>query len=197
VGSIAAAEPVATSEVDDLVRRAAEGDVAAFDQLIAARLDRCLRLAFSILQNEADAADATQEAVVSAWRQLRRLRDHRAFDGWLNRIVANSARMSRRHRGRLREIHVASVADDGSTAADAQPTDHAAGRQIDEVATVDAIGRAFDRLREQDRLLLVLHHVEGRPVAEIGRTLGIADGTVKWRLHKARNALEQAMEAEA
>jgi DNA-directed RNA polymerase specialized sigma24 family protein len=43
----------------------------------------------------------------------------------------------------------------------------------------------------------VLHHVDGRPLAEIARTLGIAVGTVKWRLHKARSALERALEAEA
>ena len=61
----------------------------------------------------------------------------------------------------------------------------------------DAIGRAFDRLRPQDRLILVLHHVEERPVAEIARSLGIPVGTVKWRLHVARGALEKAMEAEA
>ena len=57
--------------------------------------------------------------------------------------------------------------------------------------------RAFDRLRPQERIILVLHHVEERPVAEIARSLGIPVGTAKWRLHAARNALEKAMEAEA
>ena len=73
-----------------------------------ARIDRCYRLAWSILANDADAADATQDALVSAWRQLPRLRDPAAFDGWLNRIVANAALMARRHRVRLREVSVAS-----------------------------------------------------------------------------------------
>jgi RNA polymerase sigma-70 factor (ECF subfamily) len=196
VGSIAAAERVGALGADDLVRRAALGDVGAFDRLIAPRLDRCYRLAYSILGHEADAADATQEAVVAAWRQLPRLRDQRSFDSWLNRIVANAARMSRRHRVRLREIRV-EPATDAAAASGAEHPDPAAGRQIEAIASADAIGRAFDRLREEDRMILVLHHVEGQPLAEIARTMGIAVGTLKWRLYQARNALERAMEAEA
>ena len=195
--SIAASPNVGASDADDRVRRAALGDIVAFDVLIAARLDRCYRLAYSILGNEADAADATQEAVVSAWRQLPRLRDRSSFDSWLNRIVANAARMSRRHRVRLREVRVEPADDSERPAPRTEHPDPAAGRQIDAVASADAIGRAFERLREQDRVIIVLHHVEERPLAEIARTLGIAVGTVKWRLHQARNALERAMEAEA
>lgn len=197
MGPIAATELVGASDDDELVRRAAIGDVGAFDALIATRLDRCYRLSYSILGNEADAADATQEAIVSAWRQLPRLRDQHSFDSWLNRIVANAARMSRRHRVRLREIRVEVVEDGERAASGADHPDPAAGRQIEAIASADAIGRAFDRLREQDRVIIVLHHVEERPLAEIARTLGIAVGTVKWRLHQARNALERAMEAEA
>ena len=69
--------------------------------------------------------------------------------------------------------------------------------EIDDVAEKDAIGRAFDRLRPEERAILALHHVDERPVAEIARTLGIPTGTAKWRLHAARRALERAMEAEA
>ena len=59
------------------------------------------------------------------------------------------------------------------------------------------MSRAFRRLRPPERSILVLHHVDGRPVAEIAQSLGIPTGTVKWRLHNARKRLEQAMEAEA
>ncbi len=194
--SIVAAGRIEVGDDNALVRRAADGDAGAFDMLVTTRLDRCYRLAYSILANEADAADATQDAFVLAWRQLPRLRDLASFDGWLNRIVANAARMSRRHRVRLREIQVDPVDDDG-VATGPERADLVAGGQIDRVASVDAIGRAFDRLREQDRLILVLHHVEDRSVAEIAQTLGVPVGTAKWRLHAARRALETAMEVEA
>lgn len=195
--SIAVARPTEASDADALVRRAARGDAPAFDQLVSTRLDRCYRLAYSILGNEADAADATQDGVVAAWRELPRLRDLSSFDGWLNRIVANAARMSRRHRVRLREVQVAPSPGHEGYASGPERPDPAAGRQIESIASADALGRAFDRLREQDRLILVLHHVEARPLAEIARSLGIAVGTAKWRLHRARQALERAMEFEA
>lgn len=186
-----------TSSDDALVRRAQSGDASAFGLLVATRIDRCYRLAWSILSNEADAADATQDALVAAWRELPRLRNAAAFDGWLNRIVATKALMARRRRVRLREVPAVPV--DGS--GDAQPTaaqgERPARTAQDEVVDNDAIVRAFDRLRPQDRMILVLHHVEERPVAEIARSLGIPVGTAKSRLHAARAALQRAMEAEA
>lgn len=181
-----------------LVRSARLGDARAFGTLVATRIDRCYRLAWSILLNDADAADATQDAFVAAWQQPPRLRDTAVFDGWLNRIVANAARMSRRHRVRLREVRVGPLStDEGLTSGPEETSDPSERTEIDEVAEKDAIGRAFDRLRSNERAILALHHVDGRPVAEIARTLGIPTGTAKWRLHAARRALERAMEAEA
>jgi RNA polymerase sigma-70 factor (ECF subfamily) len=197
VESVAETARAKASSDDVLVARAASGDAAAFDALVATRLDRCYRLALAILANPSDAADATQEAFVAAWRQLPHLRDRGSFDGWLNRIVANAARMSRRSRSRRIEVragtvlHVPEHDSDGHEEADVR-----AGQQLDSIATSDAIGRAFDRLSERDRLILVLHHLEERPVAEIAVSLGIPVGTAKWRLHQARAALERAMETE-
>ncbi len=196
--TLAAAQRAATSPDDALVRRARAGDIAAFDSLVATRIDRCYRLAWSILLNEADAADAVQDAFVAAWRQLPRLRDSSVFDGWLNRIVANAARMARRHRVRLREVQVGQRSPDESDSTEREMAgDPYARTAIDDVADNDAITRAFDRLRPEERAILALHHVDQRPVAEIARTLGIPTGTAKWRLHAARRALERAMEAEA
>jgi RNA polymerase sigma-70 factor, ECF subfamily len=186
-----------TSADDALVRRARTGDVTAFELLVDARLDRCYRLAWSILSNDADAADATQNALVSAWRDLPRLRDPGVFDGWLNRIVANAALMARRRRVRLREVSIQPAHPDDANPAPERRHDLRARTPMDEVVDNDAIGRAFDRLRPQDRMILVLHHVEERPLAEIARSLGIPVGTAKSRLHTARGALEKAMEAEA
>lgn len=194
--AVTAAANSVTSADDALVRRARSGDAAAFEVLVESRIDRCYRLAWSILSNDADAADATQDALVSAWRQLPRLRDPAVFDGWLNRIVANAALMVRRHRVRLREVSVQPYP--GKETPQPEPRlDLHARTQMDELVDNDAIGRAFDRLRPKDRMILVLHYVEERPVAEIARSLGIPVGTAKWRLHAARGALEKAMEAEA
>lgn len=76
-----------------------------------------------------------------------------------------------------------------------QPLDQ--GDNADRVADRDVIIRAFKRIRPKDRSILVLHHIDQRPVAEIARMLGVPTGTAKWRLHEARRALERAMEVEA
>ncbi len=196
MSALTRAATATTSADDALVRRARTGDAAAFGVLVDTRIDRCYRLAWSILSNDADAADATQDALLAAWRQLPRLRDAAAFDGWLNRIVANAALMARRHRVRLREVSVAPI-QPGDMPHEPEPApDLRARTAFDDVVDNDAIGRGFDRLRPQDRMILVLHHLEERPVAEIARSLGIPVGTVKSRLHAARGALEKAMEAE-
>lgn len=203
MGTIAAAEREGASLDIALVGRARSGDAEAFEALVAPRLDRCFRLAWSILSNDADAADAMQDALVAAWRQIPRLRDPAAFDGWLNRVVANAALMSRRQRGRRREVQVRPVGRDRDSVSPApepdrsiqQPLDQ--GDNADRVADRDVIIRAFKRIRPKDRSILVLHHIDQRPVAEIARMLGVPTGTAKWRLHEARRALERAMEVEA
>jgi RNA polymerase sigma-70 factor (ECF subfamily) len=186
------------SEADDvLVRRAAAGEIAAFDALVLPRRQRCYRLARSILANEADAADATQDALFAAWRKLPRLRDTGAFDGWLTRIVANTSLMARRHRKRLREVSDSLEASDSDESSTWEPASVAGQDESDAYVEREAMGRAFDRLSPADRAILVLHHLHDRPVIEVARRLHIPVGTAKWRLHAARKALERAMEAES
>ena len=181
----------------ELVRRAREGDAAAFDRLAAARLDRAYRLAVAIMRSEPDASDAVQEAFVAAWRQLPRLRDPERFDAWLERIVVNACRMALRHRGvvRLREIDVsdpeASSSGPGARLADPVPA------AADAIADADLVRRSMDRLDGDKRSILVLFYVQDRSVGEIASALGVPAGTVKWRLHAARAALERAYQEEA
>jgi RNA polymerase sigma-70 factor (ECF subfamily) len=193
--AVSAIGPAKAAGTDDaLVRLAQHGDTSAFDLLAAARLEHAYRLALAILRSEPDARDAVQEAFVGAWRQLPSLREPARFDAWLDRIVVNSCRMALRHRRvvRLREIDV----EDPEVIAG-----HANGREsrpgpADGVADADLMRRAILRLDAEKRAILVLHHVEERSVAEIAAVIGIPAGTVKWRLHVARAALQRAYREE-
>jgi RNA polymerase sigma-70 factor, ECF subfamily len=169
-----------------LIERARLGDTRAFEALIAPRLDGLYRSAWAILGNEADARDATQDACVSAWKHLARLRDLDSFDAWLGRILVNSCRMSLRKRGRVREIAIPEGFDPAGPATAGADT-------FDET---EAVARAFERLDVDARALLVLHHLQHEPLSRIAASLGIPVGTVKWRLHAARRALERALEGE-
>jgi RNA polymerase sigma-70 factor (ECF subfamily) len=168
----------------DLVERAAGGDVAAFETLVAARLDRAFRTASAILGSEADAHDVVQDAFVAAWRHLPRLRDGAKFDAWLNKTVVNRCRDVLRRRRRAKEVAL----DD----AIAHETEDA----TDAVAGVAAINAAFELLTASHRHLLVMHHLHRMSVADLAKQLGIPEGTTKWRLHAARTALERALEAD-
>jgi RNA polymerase sigma-70 factor (ECF subfamily) len=178
-----------------IISRAANGDANAFDYLIRPRLDRLYRMAYAITGNETDARDAVQDASVSAWRALPSLRDHRRFDSWLSQILVNACRAVLRGRRRVevREIPAVDIAGDSPRYGRAEPIAH---DTTDRAGEAEAIRRAFRRLDPTSRSLLVLHYVEERPLAEIARVLGSPVGTVKWRLSRARQALNRALEAE-
>ncbi len=174
-----------------ILERAREGDRDAFEVLVTANLSSTFRTALAILGSEADARDACQEAFLKAWRELPRLREIGRFDAWLGRILVNACRSALRTRRRrqVREIPV----DDPSTT----PLVARARALDDRLGEFDALQQAFDRLSAAERTLLVLHHLEHRPVIEIAGVLGIAQGTVKSRLYAARRSLERALEVSA
>jgi RNA polymerase sigma-70 factor, ECF subfamily len=176
----------------ELVMLAAAGDADAFDALLSPRLDRLFRMAMAITRSEPDAHDATQDACVHAWRELPRLREHDRFDAWLSQILVNSCRMllRGRRRGAVREI---SMDDPLRPPPDGPP---AVVVETDSIGETEAIRAAFERLDPAVRSLLVLHYVEGRPLAEIAQVMGSPVGTIKWRLSNARGALEKALKAE-
>lgn len=172
-----------------IVEQARNGDLHAFDSIVRSRMDAVYRLTYAIVGNQADAADATQDAFVAAWRQIRSLRDAERLDAWLSQIAVNAARMLARGRRRraVREIEPigAGRADPPSVA-----DDPASGAADD----ARALGVALDRLSVDQRSILALHHLEGRAIGDIAVVLSIPIGTVKSRLFTARQALVRALE---
>jgi RNA polymerase sigma-70 factor (ECF subfamily) len=173
----------------ELIRRAQAGDVESFTELVTGRIGQMTRTAMAILGHEADARDAVAETVAVVWRELARLRDVDAFDAWSQRILVHECRRTLRARGRMRvrEVGIESAA----TVALDSPS---AG--VDGIARRQALERAFERLDADERTLLVLHHLDGRSVADLAAVLGIPVGTAKSRLHHARGALERAIARE-
>jgi RNA polymerase sigma-70 factor (ECF subfamily) len=171
-----------------LVRRACAGDADAFGVIAADRLPGAFRLASAILGNQADAADATQDALLAAWRHLPKLRDIERFDAWFHRIVVNECRMRVRRQGQRNEVEL--IGDDRPGRGDPRFQTSS----FDLVEMLDVLEAAFTSLDADDRILIVLHHLEDRPVTEIAALLDMPVGTVKWRLHEARKVLHGALE---
>jgi RNA polymerase sigma-70 factor (ECF subfamily) len=170
-----------------LVLRARAGDREAYELIVLDRGEHLYRTALAILGRDADARDATQEALIAGWRRLADLRDADRFDAWLGRILVNECRMALRRRGRVREIPMAET----DSSAGAEPMTSAGAEP-----GPSGFDDAFAQLSADQRAILVLHHLHGYGVGEIAAWLGIPGGTVKWRLSRARKALRAAMEAE-
>jgi RNA polymerase sigma-70 factor (ECF subfamily) len=171
------------SAAHTLVVAARDGDLGAFESLLVSRLGRTHRMARAVLGSPEMAGDAVQDAWLTAWRQLPRLREPERFDAWLDRIVFNACRMVVRRHGRMREVGM----PEGFDVA-------AEGDGPDQVVERDILESAFARLTVDQRTILVLHHLEQRPLTVIADVLGIPVGTAKSRLHAARAALDRALE---
>jgi RNA polymerase sigma-70 factor (ECF subfamily) len=176
--------PIGPALDRSLIDRARTGDLDAFETIVRARMDAVYRLTNAILGDEADARDAAQETFVAAWRQIRRLREPDKFDAWLQRIAVNASRMTLRSRSRrrVREIPSSTVL---------ALADRAGSTPGDDAALLDA---ALATLPIEQRAILVLHHLEGRPLADLALILEIPEGTAKSRLFAARRALAGAIE---
>jgi RNA polymerase sigma-70 factor, ECF subfamily len=178
--------PVTVPTRIDVVRQASGGDCDAFERLVATSVDRSFRTARAILGNDADARDATQDAYISAWRDLPNLRNPEHFDAWLRQILVNACRALLRRRMKVREISLDGTID--------RPLPEAT--ISDQVGDADVLARAFDRLDADKRAVLVLHYLEHEPLAAIAAAIGVPVGTVKWRMSEARAALGRALAAE-
>ncbi len=133
------------------------------------------RVARGILPSDADALDAVQEAILRAWKKRDTVQTT-YFRAWLCRIVINECHTLNRRAKRIRPM--AEVPD-----CIVEPED---------VTLRDAL----ERLPEKLRLPLLLHYLEGFPLADIAKMLSLPLGTVKFRLHAGRNALREALSEE-
>lgn len=174
----AARRETAETADDDLVRRAAAGDVRAFEALYRRHVGRVHGAVWRLSgMNEARAEELTQEAFVRAWRKLDSFRFESAFSTWLHRLAVNVALMELRARD-----PEDTVEHDVLEAAAEPVTPFCAGERAD-------LEQAVAKLPPRARAVLVLHDVEGWKHEEIGRELGMAVGSSKAQLHRARGLL--------
>jgi RNA polymerase sigma-70 factor (ECF subfamily) len=145
-----------------------------------------MAIAYRILRDADLADDAVQAALITAWRQLRSLRDPDAFEPWLHRILTHEcyaeARRVRRMRADIRVLPIQGQAESADLLT---------------VNDRDQLDRAFRRLTLEQRAVLVFYHYLGLPLSEVAERLGIPVGTVKSRLFHAMAALRASLEADA
>jgi len=169
----------------ELVRRAQHGDEEAFASLALTIGNRLHAVSKRILRDADLAEDATQQALLSMWRELPRLRDPLRFDAWAIQIVVRACyaegRAIRRWAPNLRVLPEEAITGD---------------RDLTQLWDRDQLERGFRRLSIEHRTVLVLHYYLERLPEEIAELLGVPAGTVRSRLFYAMRALRAALEAD-
>jgi RNA polymerase sigma-70 factor (ECF subfamily) len=168
----------------ELVERARSGDREAFSVLAGASISRLYAVANLILRDGDRAQDAVQEALVSAWRDLRALRDPDAWDAWLHRLTVRACyRWARRERRRsVVELHLEADEDVAGNFDFAR-----------DLVDRDDLERELERLTIDQRAVLVLHFYLGLQLAEVAGILDVPVGTAKSRLHRGLESLRDSM----
>jgi RNA polymerase sigma-70 factor (ECF subfamily) len=191
-----------TTVEDDhtLLARAQGGDMSAFESLVDRHEDKVYGLALRMTRSEADAAEITQDTFLSAYQHLADFRGEAAFGSWVHRIAANNALM-RLRRQRVLDIVSEDLAGpeftDRGSLAEVPESDWT--RRADDKILDEELGRAIqeatDALPEGYREVFLLKDVEGLSYEEISEMVGISVPAVKSRLHRARLALREAIDA--
>jgi RNA polymerase sigma-70 factor (ECF subfamily) len=180
---------VKTSDHDDesgLVTSAAHGDCAAFEKLYRRHRDRIYSLLWRLCGGDAALAeDLLQEAFIRAWQKLDSFRGDSQFGTWLHKLSANVALSERRSRIRRlsRETDLSEAIERGATG----DRDVYAGHRMD-------LEKAISRLPERARTVLVLYDIEGYSHAEVAEISGMAEGSSKAQLHRARNLVREELD---
>ena len=170
-----------------LVERAVHGDREAFSQLVAPSFDQLFRTARLILRDDDRAADAVQDALLSAWTHIRAVRDPDRFEAWLRRLLVNACYSEARRTGRRRRMEMQVTDLQEPSTDDVQRA----------TAARDQVERGFRRLSVDQRAVLAVHHYLGLSDVDAAVVLSLPVGTYKSRLSRASTALRAALDADA
>ncbi len=169
----------------DLIRRVRDGEPGAFESLYRAYVGRIYGLCLRLTGSPSLAEDCVQETMIKAWQKIDLFRGDSAFGTWLHRMAVNDV-LDRQRKATTRQTHL-TVVKDAARDETATPRDGGHHR-ID-------LERAIGQLPQGARNAFVLHKVYGYSHRESAQMLGIAQGTCKAQVHRARKLLIQELEA--
>ena len=177
-----------------LVRSAQQGDMAAFEELVARHRDKIYARAYSMMKNEEEAIDLSQEAWVKGWQRLKQFQGDSSFVTWMTRIVINlcldQLRKQKRHRSESIEMM-----EEESGGVERQmpiivvnPTE-----RLERSELRQRIDKALAQLSVEHRTVLILHEFEELEYKEIAKRMQCSIGTVMSRLFYARRKMANLM----
>ena len=180
------------SSADDqtLVRASQGGEMAAFEELVARHRDKIYARAYSMMRNEEEAIDLSQEAWVKGWQRLRQFQGESSFGTWMTRIVINLCLDQLRKHKRQRTESIEEMSEESGGVERQMPVvtvNPTAGLERGELR--QRIDRALGQLSYEHRTVLVLHEFEELEYKQIAKVMGCSIGTVMSRLFYARRKM--------
>jgi RNA polymerase sigma-70 factor (ECF subfamily) len=179
-----------SAEDPALVRAAQAGEMAAFEELVVRHRDKIYARAYSMMRNEEQALDLSQEAWVKGWQRLAQFQGESSFGTWMTRIVINLCLDQLRKHKRQRTESIEEMSEESGGVERQMPVvtpNPTAGLERGELR--QRIDRALGQLSHEHRTVLVLHEFEELEYKEIARVMGCSIGTVMSRLFYARRKM--------
>jgi RNA polymerase sigma-70 factor, ECF subfamily len=183
----------------DVVERCQKKQPAAFEQLVKRYQDRVFNLAFRFLHERETAEEVAQDVFISIYKHIDSFKGEAKFSTWLFRVVTNhchnKSKYLRRRRHKLQDSLDAPVDGEEGEMKRELPDDPSLSPEALSTRrnSNEAIQEAISHLDEDHRVIVLLRDVEDMSYEEIGEILGLAEGTVKSRLHRARNELRERL----
>lgn len=192
LGTNAGARVVIDDPDRELVLRWQGGDDSAFEVLVERHQRRVFRLLMRMMGTREEAEDVSQETFLSLHRHGKRFRSEARFSTFVYRVAANAALNRRRTLGRARartdRLAVRQAGGDNLPYSPRNPEDAALGSELSQ-----RVRDALQNLTPSLRMPVVLYDIEGLAYGEIAEILGVAEGTIKSRIHRARKALREEL----
>jgi len=179
-----------------LVKAAKQGDMMAFEELVARHRDKIYARAFSMMRNEDEALDLSQEAWVKAWQRLKQFQGDSSFATWMTRIVINLCLDQLRKHKRQRAESVEAMQEEvGGVERYMAPITVNPTEGLERTELRERIDQALAQLSVAHRSVLILHEFEGLEYKEIAKRINCSIGTVMSRLFYARRRMANLMSA--
>ncbi len=179
---------------EQLVKQAKRGDTMAYEELVARHRDKIFARAFSMMRNEEDAYDLSQEAWIKGWQRLKQFQGDSSFATWMTRIVINLCLDLMRKQKRQRAESIENLSEESGGVERQMPVeDHNPTQGLERAELRKRIDEAMGQLSEAHRTVLILHEFEELEYKQIAERMECSLGTVMSRLFYARRRLASLM----
>jgi len=183
-----------TAEDKALVGWAQAGDMLAFEEMVARHRDKIYARAYSMMRNEDEAVDLSQEAWVKGWQRLKQFQGEASFGTWMTRIVINLCLDALRRKKRQHADSIELMAEESGGVERHMPVVTVNPTEgLERAELRQRIDQALGQLSEAHRTVLMLHEFDGLEYKEIAKVMGCSIGTVMSRLFYARRRMAALM----